>query len=273
MVSNGHTVSTPSELTSALLTPEWILIGATVQGTHHLLEGTPCQDTQAFLSTSNCLVIAIADGVGSAVLAHQGAQLAVQSALANVAAALSDGIPENELDWRNLLQSAFFSARERLVDEADRQNLNLFDFATTLILVAVSKRWLAAANIGDGAVVIVDDHGSFLSVCKPQNGEFVNETNALTQSDANDRTDYQILQGSAKYLALLSDGLQRIALHQIDGSPHTPFFAPLFRQLDGVGDASQAAHSLANFLASEKVRKLSGDDKTLVLAANKYVDD
>lgn len=133
----------------------------------------------------------------------------------------------------------------------------------------IGESWLAAAMIGDGAVVKMDDDGSFSTVCAPQIGEFANETFAITLADALDKVTYYGSQESVQNLGIISDGLLRIAIHHVDYSPHVPFFAPLFRQLGRITDAEKAAQSLADFLASEKVRNLSGDDKTLVLVGRK----
>ena len=269
MVETGQKQANPSEQISSLLTPDWVLIGASVQGSSHLLEGVSCQDRQAFRLSNECLLVTVADGLGTAAQAHEGAQLAVQAVIDCAEGLLSMGPADNESGWQDVLKASFTTARAKLYEEATRQNCDLNDFATTLIFAIISNNWLAAANIGDGAVVLLDEDDTFSTVCTPQNGEYANETFSITQGDALEKIAYQILPVKVKNLALLSDGLQRIAIHQIDASPHTPFFAPLFKQLLSITNASQAARSLANFLTSEKVRKLSGDDKTLLLIARK----
>jgi hypothetical protein len=254
-----------AEFTSALLTPDWVLIGATIQGSHQLLESRPCQDAQAFLSMDDVLLIAIADGLGTALCAQQGAQLAVQAVLKGAGDLLAAAIPGTEEGWHELLQSSILGSRARLEEEAGRQRAPMADYATTLILAIVSRGWLATAHIGDGAVVMLDGDGVFSMVLTPQNGEYANETFSLTLPDASERVVYQVCQANVQALGLLTDGLQRLSIHQFDGSPHVPFFAPLFQQLPGITDPAKAARSLAGFLSSEKARKLSGDDKTLVL--------
>ena len=255
----------PAESTSALLTPDWVLIGATVQGSHPLLEGRPCQDAQAFRAVNGALLVAVADGVGSAPHAQQGAQLAVQAALQGAGERLASAMPENEADWLDLLQVAMLRGRAGLEDEASRQGAPLEDYATTLILAILSHGWLAAAHIGDGAAVLLDGNGVFTTVLPPHNGEYANETFSLTLPDMGEHLVYQVCRVEVQALGMLTDGLQNLSIHRADSSPHVPFFAPLFQQLPGITDPGKAARSLAAFLSSEKVLRLSGDDKTLVL--------
>jgi hypothetical protein len=257
--------SSSAEILSALLTSEWVLVGATVQGSHHLLEGRPCQDAQAYLLTKGVLLIAIADGLGTALNAQQGAKLAVETALQRAGDLLGVSFPQADSDWLELLKAAVLSARTRLEEEANRQGDSFEDYATTLIFVIVYNDWLAAAHLGDGAVVLLDTEGKYSTILPPQNGEYANETFSLTLPDALERVVYQVRQVRLQALGLLTDGLQHLSIHQADSSPHVPFFAPLFQQLPGISDAGKAAHSLAGFLSSEKVRKLTGDDKTLIL--------
>ena len=255
----------PAEIVSAFLTPDWVLIGATLQGSHHLLEGTSCQDAQAFYSTQDALLVAIADGLGTALYARQGAQQAVQAAVEAARDRLATVVPNDEAGWLDLLHHTLQGTRANLEEEAHRQDASLDDFATTLIFVILTHEWLAAAHIGDGATVLLDADGKFSTLMPPQNGEYANETFSLTSPDALERIAYHVRQGNLQALGLLTDGLQRLSIHQIDGSPHVPFFAPLFQQMPGISDPTRAAHSLAGFLASEKVRKLTGDDITLIL--------
>ena len=257
---------------SACLSSGWSLIGATIRGGNHVLEGIPCQDVHAYQFEGDTLFLAVADGVSSASKAHLGANLAVQTALQEGVALFKAARPVTEKGWIDLLHSSFESSRARLTEEASSLNTPLSDYATTLILAILHPEGLAAGHIGDGAVVCLDAEGEFRTICPPQNGEFANETFSLTLPDALDRMVCTIHPAPVQALALFSDGVQRFSIHQNDFSPHVPFFAPLFTQLEGVKEIENAAQSLSMFLSSEKVQSLSGDDKTLVLAGKRRKD-
>ena len=73
--------------------------------------------------------------------------------------------------------------------------------------------------------------------------------------------------GPATRVALLTDGLQMLALKMPGREPHLPFFDPLFRFAAGEADTAAAAERLAAFLAGPRVSARADDDLTLVIAA------
>ena len=72
----------------------WRTIGASVIGTSHVATETRCQDHSAYAvverAAGDALVLALADGAGSAAASFHGAKTAVESALAYLTAALGD---------------------------------------------------------------------------------------------------------------------------------------------------------------------------------------
>lgn len=139
----------------------------------------------------------------------------------------------------------------------------LYNFATTLLVAVVSDGSVAAAQIGDGAIVLSDAEG-IQALMLPDHGEYLNETVFLTSNDYKERARVVVLpHHGSRALALLTDGLEGLALNLAEGSAHMPFFAPLFR-FAAEPDASEA--ELASFLESARVCARTDDDKTLLLA-------
>ncbi len=258
------------QASAAGLASPWVVIGASVQGTQHVQSAKPLQDAHAYrLVAPGVAILAVADGLGSVARSEEGARLVVQEAVAAVAELLESGLPQDEPGWLSLSYLAFAHARQRLEVEVDNQGASLRDFSTTLLLAVASETWIAAGQIGDGAIVALYADGSLETLSTPQSGEYANQTFPLTMPDA-----LQIAQFSARPvriagLALFSDGLQRLALQAPGQTPHAPFFAPLFRQLPGVSDPAAASRKLGDFLASARVCAATDDDKTLVLLARK----
>jgi hypothetical protein len=248
----------------------WVVLGATVQGTGHLLTALPCQDAFAFrVMSDDTLVVAVADGLGTAALAHTGAWLAVNGAVDWFATTLADAAPEESGEWRRWFWEGFGWVRSRLEADAQANQLPLRDYATTLLVAVIAGEWLAIGHIGDGAVVAQLADGEVVTVSPPQNGEYANQTLPLTLPMALETAQFEAWQVPVAALALFTDGLQYLAIHHRDHSPHVPFFMPLFRQLPGVTDAVAAARRLADFLASGRVCAHTDDDKTLVLVGRK----
>ena len=139
----------------------------------------------------------------------------------------------------------------------------LQDYATTLLVTAVSGDWIAAAHIGDGAIVL-DGAGGMRAATLPEHGEYLNETAFLTSDDYRERARTVVLpHNGTRGIALLTDGLEALALDLAAGEPHPPFFAPLFR-FAAEPDATE--EELATFLGSARVCARTDDDKTLLLA-------
>ena len=216
----------------------WRLLGASVVGAGHEVRGDGCDDAHAVASRlDRSLVIAVADGAGSAPRGGEGARLAVEVALA------CDDDPV-----------AAVEAAAAAVDA---------DMATTLAVVHVGVDVVRVAQVGDGAVVL--RRGTELEVVGPvEREEFVNETVFLTSTTWRDhlRVD-EVPADGVDGVAVLTDGLQLLAFELPSGQPHRPFFAPLY---DFAASDESTTDELSAFLGSERVCARTDDDKTLVLA-------
>jgi hypothetical protein len=216
----------------------WRLLGASVVGAGHEVRGAGCDDAHAVASTRDgaLLLIAVADGAGSAARGGDGARVAVQTALEH-------GDPAD----------AFEAAAAAL--EAD--------MATTLTVVHVGADTVTVAQVGDGAVVL--RRGDVLEVVGPvEREEFLNETVFLTSTSWRDHLRVDVVPADGvDAVAVLTDGLQLLAFELPSGRPHDPFFTPLYSY--AAADDS-TVEELSAFLASERVCARTDDDKTLVLA-------
>ena len=263
--------------------PPWRVVGASVQGTSHREGDAPCQDAHTYrVLPTGPLVVALADGAGTAARAHEGARIAVEHA----AASLADDLltrrhpPSSEAAWHLLLLGAFWDARAALDDMSSATGIALKHFSTTLACAVVADGWLAVGQIGDGAAVAAiassleseSNIASLRTVLRPRRGEYANEVRFLTSrspEEALDDVDVRIYRGQTTALALTTDGLLRLALKLPGLEPHIPFFRPLlaFAAESAASDRAAAEEHLAAFLASDRVNARTDDDKTLVLAA------
>ena len=155
-------------LNQSLVSACWIAIGASVQGSHHIRDNQPRQDAFGIrLAASETILIAVADGVGSAAQSGIGSQLAVTTSLDWLEANLWQSCPDNDGDWDYLFRQAFIKARVRIEELASLQNLNPGDFATTLLLAAASGGNLVTGQIGDGAIVAKGSDGLLSTISQP----------------------------------------------------------------------------------------------------------
>ncbi len=298
---------TPTLASRPAALQSWQVVGAAVQGVSHARLGLPCQDVQGYqILPDGTLIVALADGAGSAPLSDQGAARAVESALAALAERLAAKKPADAKAWETLLQDIFSKARKAVLNlsvEADAAEANgavqapemeeasASDpeaelapemaaksagilperaYASTLTCAVVTTEgWLAVGQIGDGAVIAADASGNLTAVTRLQRGEYANETHFLTQPDALAHLEVDARSFAVHGLAVMSDGLIRLALKMPTQEPHAPFFAPLFRFANSLGKPGaeeSGKQQLADFLNSERVNERTDDDKSLVLA-------
>lgn len=250
------------------LVKAWRVVAASVQGTSHVRAGLPCQDAWASLDLADGgIVLAVADGAGSAAQAEVASALAVEAAVLSVQQQMAATVPHSEDGWCWLLANAFAEARAALFLEAASHHSAPRDWATTLVLAVVSKQWTVGGLVGDCAVVVRREDGTFISLCPPQKGEYANMTNFLTQNDALDQLAVVALPYPVHQIALLSDGLLNLAVNLAHNRPFAPFFEPLFAFTNAAADDASASAQLADFLATERVNARTDDDKTLILAS------
>lgn len=253
----------------------WTVVAASVPGTSHRRTALPCQDASAWADLpGGGVVLAVADGAGSAEAAEAASALAVEAAVHGVVQQMAAEPPQTEEDWRRLIANAFTEARAALLLEAANSQASPRAYGTTLVLAVLTKQWTAVGLVGDCAVVVhsVDNknQGALCSLCPPQKGEFANATNFLIQPDALAQLDIAVLPHPVEQAALLSDGLLELALNVAQNRPFPPFFEPLFAFAAGTEDAHAASRQLAEFLDSERVNTRTDDDKTLVLVSRVY---
>lgn len=259
----------------------WRVASAVVEGADHARTGTPCQDAACVLVTRHgWLIAAASDGAGSASRSAEGARCAVHAATLHLAALAASGrLLAPEADAAALAGEVLATSLAALTSLAgpapeagsEGHPPGLRDLACTLLAVAVAPdgRGLAL-QLGDGAIVADAGDGP-RCLFWPAKGEYANETVFVTSRNAAAHLVASPLMSGSRDLALLTDGLERLALDFAARAAFPAFFAPMFAAVralpSGDAPASDALSAeLAAFLSSPRVRAATGDDVTLVLA-------
>ena len=248
---------------------------ASVTGTSHNRSGLPCQDSSSYSIADEVLIAAVADGAGSAAMSDVGSALAAETSVRTAERLLQEchdhsPHPTHETCLKRVVTGAVECARRDLQQESQRRGVDVRDLATTLLLAVHTRDILAAAQIGDGAMVVSDGSGAYATFITPQRGEYANQTNFLTSPDAMSKLDVRVecVNGVGDRLAMFTDGLQNLVLRASDDSPHAPFFNPVFTWLGSQTISSDDTdRKLAAFLESPRVTSRADDDLTLLLAA------
>jgi hypothetical protein len=232
----------------------------------HLQQEIPCQDACAYAATaSDEIVIAVADGLGSAARSDTGASLAVASAFRSCMTSLESS-SDGERRLEEVVRSAAAYAREELERHAQKVSCNLRDLGCTLIIAIATGRQFAVAHIGDGAVV-GEINGILSLISSPGESEYTNEVVPLTSKEWQDSLRIASGESPIRGIAVFTDGCQRAAFRKEEDAlvPFEGFFTPVFNYARKVTDAATGASEIAELLASAKLCEHSDDDKTLVV--------
>lgn len=248
--------------------PTWHTATAVVTGVRHRRNQAGCQDVlRTAVVDRKWLLVALADGAGSAPLGGLGADLATRAVLGAMAGHCADRNGRTQsAAAETAIRKAFAGARGALEREVTGRGGALRDLATTLLVCLATPEWLVAGQVGDGAVVFGGGQGGWRTLTQPASGEYLNETVFLTSEDALDRAQVATHEGPARELAVFSDGLQMLALKLADAAPHEPFFRPLFNWLSKTSDPFIAGRELEELLRSPRVTDRTDDDLSLCLA-------
>ncbi|HEY4640972.1 MAG TPA: PP2C family serine/threonine-protein phosphatase [Thermoanaerobaculia bacterium] len=254
----------------------WRWLNASVAGTSHASSGTPCQDDCLIDLASGAageVLIAIAsDGAGSAAHAEEGSALACETLYAAAAEWLEGGVPDNVT--REVAEAWIHRLRTAIESRAREHSATMRDFACTLVAAILCERAAVFLQIGDGAIVVAtgDVHEV---VFWPDSGEYANMTFFTTDEDWQKHVHFEVRAAAFDDVALMTDGLQRLALHYDTHTPHAPFFASMFGALQSsaAGFDGDLEPALVAFLHSDAVNERTDDDKTLVLATRRLVEE
>jgi Protein phosphatase 2C len=263
------------------LARRWRMVAASVAGTSHRGSGRPCADACDVRSVfrargGSLLIAAVADGAGSSAHADEGARIACKTIVDRAAAwARTKGRAAGEVS--NLTRTDALewveAVRERIANEASSRRLACHDFSCTLLVTLVDQAAAVFFQVGDGAIVYRGKGEAYLPALWPQSGEYANCTWFVTDRDADKRLEWATARGVHE-VAILSDGLQALALRFASREAHAPFFEPMFAALRRAppGRSERLEEAMVAFLGSPPVNRRTDDDKTLVLATRLPAD-
>ena len=255
----------------------WRFVWASVKGTGHVTAGLPCQDAsdvQLHLTSDDepLLLLVTSDGAGSAAHSEVGAQLACEQTMRWMANRLSQaGEHLSELDGQKLVHDL----RTMLTNCAEELQHDLRDLACTLNVAAILPGYQWYLQVGDGATVVQAGDEPLRVVFWPDNGEYANQTYFLTDVP-DDHIHVRSGNEDVTRVALMTDGLQSLALSLQQRAAHAPFFSPMFGTVETLVPGDDAGRtmmkaSLRTYLDSPAVNARTSDDKTLVLASCRAV--
>ncbi len=274
--------------------PEWQVIGETVRGASHLRTGLPNQDALKYhqVDSERPLIVALSDGHGSvrSFRSGVGARLAVEQAVKVIEELLAgddqdsltlsmlNQLAEEQLpkllhrQWRRAVdrhwEPAPFSDDEltRAGDRSKKIEENHYiAYGTTLLAVAVTKRFILYLQLGDGDILAISSDGQPTRPLARDERLFANETTSLSSSNAwqDMQVAIQVLDDTFVAPALImlaTDGYANSFRTESAFLEVGPDFLAMIRR----GEATSVKENLADWL-SETSSAGSGDDITLAI--------
>ncbi len=241
--------------TTTVATATTRIVGASAIGAGHLRRGVGCQDRFASEIIGDVVLLAVSDGLGSALHAEVGAEAAAGAAVRS-GRALLRAEPSCPLGFAARQMVACARAALQVHDRP------LSDLACTLIAVAARATDVAVAHIGDGAVVGVRGV-EVLMLSPPAPSEYANEVVPLTAAAWDEHVRVSPCVAGIDAVLALTDGCQHAAL-TARGEPSAAFAGPIVDHVRGAGEAARS--DLEALLSGDKLAEHSDDDKTLVVA-------
>ena len=208
------------------------------------------------------LLIAVADGAGSASRSKEGAECAALAAVEF----LAERLPAT--DQMESLLTETLSAARAAVESLAADGSGASDFATTLLLAVITASQVSTIQVGDGAIVVQLSDGNSLEVMTAKgDSEYINQTTFITSSNYLEAACFASRpSGNVHAVAVMTDGMQLLAVHHSTNTAFGAFFSPMFRF---ASDPTSTDEALADFLMSEAVCRRTDDDKTLVLTVRR----
>lgn len=238
----------------------WRIVQCSVSGAAHNYMPGACQDGSFIVRNGQGLVIAAADGAGSAKCGRVGALIAVRSLAYAGRRLFSADISLAQCEAA--VRGCFTVARRALKSAAVCFDVPLSALATTGILAIVTQKYAVVGQVGDGGCVLITSKGTLVTPVSPSNGRFANVTHFITDKDFRKQLQVGVHCGDLCGAALFTDGLQ-FEIIDVHGKARDQFLGPILRWMQESSPRSSRDQMLS-FLTSDEVRERTDDDLTFV---------
>lgn len=247
----------------------WKWAAASRRGSSHEKANTRLQDAfSCFMAGAEKrhFIGIVSDGAGSASFGGQGASLVCRALSQSIRRHFdkADWLPTNEefYSWTD-------GIRDQLASIAQRREIALREFASTLVCLIASDEGSMTAHVGDGCAVVRErDNDNWTAASWPEHGEYASTTYFMTD-DTELRLRISRSDKPIEAAALFSDGIERLALDFALKTPFARFFnvvvAPVVASNSDGRDPNLSA-ALKDYLGSPSVLARTDDDTTLILA-------
>lgn len=243
---------------------------ACVTGASHHACGAPCEDAVASrlvtLEGTRYFIVAVSDGMGSALHGGRGAKIAANAFVDLAAKRLAVRRSWSGPGLLGVARTVAAEVHHVLVRFADRIHAHPMDYAATLLACITDGKRSAFVQIGDGVIVMGPVHSLWRPVFAPQRGEYANISKFITEADALQKLQTRLHIGFLHNIALMTDGVEPLVLAR--GVVTPTLFDHLASVMGGLtrpGPIGALSAQLETLLAGPLVQGRIGDDASLFI--------
>ena len=139
-------------------------------GPSHLQKGVPCQDSVYIKYVSSDIVVAaVADGLGSEKHSDIGSKIASKVAVEHIASNYSSDMKYDKV--KSLMNNSFVYAYKAVLDKVEEMNEDPDQFNTTLCLAILDGKHLYVGQSGDSGMIALLQDGAYINCTEKQNDE------------------------------------------------------------------------------------------------------
>lgn len=189
----------------------WKIAGASIIGSSHVKNDTPCQDYIYSLTRGDVLCIALADGAGSYKYSDMGAEISCKAITEYLTSDFDRFFSLPAIDMKRFF---IHGIRTRLGRKASVLETTKTELSSTLLFVAIKSDQFLIGHLGDG-VICGEVMGELVLLSAPDNGEFANTTYFVTSRNYEEH--FRIYRGNVSGFSsffLMSDGAAEALFHK-----------------------------------------------------------
>jgi hypothetical protein len=232
--------------------------------------GLGCDDAYGYALWGDFVAAVVADGAGSVTgTSAWGSYAACQSILRGV---MTRGFVRglrtaSPADADDIMRFLFDSALSGVTRQAEAVGVPVAQLATTLCVAVSTPKLTVFGQIGDGIIASEKD-GVIATHLIEEKSEYANATWFLQSDGAFEESFRTSAHTGLTAFALSTDGMTYKITNIVTGEAYEPFFTGSWQNVRSGVSAADFAAALRGIKDDQ-----TGDDKTMVLAARRWVDD
>jgi hypothetical protein len=249
--------------------PHWRIFPVSVAGLKHVTRDTPSEDAVAFGECfTGGFVLTAADGAGSARCAAAGSQIATATITKSMLTMTADRLTPAQ--WPGTFNELLNVVREALERDAERTEMPVRAYATTLLVCVFAEGYAFCGQVGDGNIVL-RRNGDYFCPTNVASPEHESETYFVTDPIETLHKNLSVTSEPIDDIdagALFTDGLVPVAMNRSIGVPHKGFFDPIFRRGRDPVESGTLIDSLHDLFSSPRMIDRTDDDVSAVFCVS-----